>query len=179
MSESEATSEFDRGRSDHDPVTGLFLAMRDAWLAIAANESMGAQFTAGRNPGQANPGEAAGADLPPDDQQNSVAADVMLPMGQAMMIAANRSASYWLNLARLLGNYQAKSLQGLGAAGAGASAPGAERLVAVDELRGLLRDVGDLATREARLLQDELGILAESIAQSVQPSDQSRPYRRR
>ena len=60
-----------------------------------------------------------------------------------------------------------------------ASAPGAERLIAADELRSLLREVGDLATREARILQNELSILDESLAQSFQQPDLSGSYNRR
>jgi hypothetical protein len=96
-----------------------------------------------------------------------------------MMIAANRSVSYWLNLAQILADHQAQSIQALGAEGIDGSVAGSERLVAVDELRALLREVGDLATREARLLQSEFATLAESLAQSFQSSDQSGPYRRR
>jgi hypothetical protein len=59
---------------------------------------------------------------------------------------------------------------------AGAAAAGSEGLVAADELRALLREVGDLASREARLLQNELAALDESLAQSLQPSGD---YRRR
>ncbi|SRR5713101_4064029 len=170
MSNSEAMPGSDRGRSDCDPVTGYFLAMRDAWLAIALNQS---------RQRSASLGDGAAADLPPGGQQNSVVADFVLPIGHAMMIATNRSFSYWLNLAQILGNYQARSIQTLGANGLDGSVAGSERLVAVDEVRELLREAGDLATREARLLQSEFGMLAESLAQSFQPSDQSGPYRRR
>lgn len=169
MSKAEDRPGSDRGLSDRDPVTGFFLAMRDAWLALA---------TANRQ-GSANQGEGAAADLPPGGQRSSVIADFVLPMGHATMIATNRSISYWLNLAQILGNYQARSIQALGAERIDDSVAGSERLVAVDDVRALLREVGDLATREARLLQSEFGMLAESLAQSFQPSDQSGPYRRR
>ncbi|WP_024508974.1 hypothetical protein [Bradyrhizobium sp. ARR65] len=169
MSKAEDMPDSDRGQSDRDPVTGLFLAMRDAWLALA---------TANRQ-GFVNPGGGAAADLPRGGQRGSVITDFVLPMGHATMIATNRSISYWLNLAQILGNYQARSIQALGGEGIDGSVAGSERLVEVDEVRALLREVGDLATKEARLLQSEFGMLAESLAQSFQPSDQSGPYRRR
>jgi hypothetical protein len=207
MSNAEAISGSDRGRSVRDPVTGLFLAMRDAWLAVALNECMSGQSMLGRNPGRASsgaslmepmitmlsamadpaivsrhrfadPGDEAAAHMLPGSRQHSVAVDFALPIGHAMMIAANRSVSYWLNLAQILANHQAKSIQALRAEGIEGSVAGAE-LVAVDDVRALLRELGDLTTREARLLQNEFGILAESIAQSFQPSDQSGPHRRR
>jgi hypothetical protein len=59
------------------------------------------------------------------------------------------------------------------------SVAGSERLVTVDELRALLREVGDLATREARILQNELSALDESLAQTFQQPEQSGSYRRR
>ncbi len=158
----------DRGQSDHDPVTGLLFAMRDAWLTLA---------TANRQ-GFSNSGGAA-ADMPGGGQRGSVITELVLPMGHAAMIATNRSISYWLNLAQILGNYQATSIQALGGEAIDGSEAGSERLVAVDEARALLREVGDLATREARLLQSEFGMLAESLAQSLQASDQSGSYRRR
>jgi|SRR6267378_1592444 hypothetical protein len=177
MSNPEAMSGSDRGRSDRDPVTGLFIAMRDAWLAIAFGEGMGG--SAATRQRFAERGDGAAADLPSSCAQSSLAAEFVVPMGHAMMIAANRSVSYWLNLAQILADHQAQSIQALGAEGIDGSVAGSERLVAVDELRALLREVGDLATREARLLQSEFATLAESLAQSFQSSDQSGPYRRR
>ena len=59
------------------------------------------------------------------------------------------------------------------------NAAGSKRLVAADELRALLREVGDLATREARILQNELSTLDDSLAQSFQQSDLSGSYNRR
>lgn len=169
MSKAQDMPGSDRSQSDREPVTGLFLAMRDAWLALATANRQG--FT--------NPGSGATADLPWGGQRGSLIADFVLPMGHATMIATNRSISYWLNLAQILGNYQARSIQALGREGIDGSVAGSERLVAVDEVRALLREVGDLATREARLLQSDFGMLAESLAQSFQPPDQSESYRRR
>lgn len=59
------------------------------------------------------------------------------------------------------------------------SAPGSERFIAADELRALLREVGDLATREARIFQKELSTLDESLAQGLQQPDLSGSYNRR
>ena len=44
-------------RSAHDPLTGIFMAMRDAWLAgVGLRENMTVQPTAG-NPGTGLPGQ--------------------------------------------------------------------------------------------------------------------------
>ena len=196
------------GRSAHDPLTGIFMAMRDAWLAgVGLRENMTVQPAAG-NPGAGLLGATllgpmigmlgAMADLaaanrqrfdqssaegaigsPPGGQENSVATDFVVPMGHAMMIAANRSASYWFGLAQILASHQARFAQAVGVNAADGRASGAERLLAADELRALLREVGDLAVREARILQSELSNLDESLAQNFQQPDLSGSYRRR
>jgi hypothetical protein len=100
-------------------------------------------------------------------------------MGHAMMIAANRSVRYWLGLAQIFESHQARLAQVVGVEAANGRASGSERLVAADELRALLREIGDLAVREARILQSELSNLDESLAQTFQQPDLSRSYRRR
>jgi hypothetical protein len=209
MSNAEGSFGSGSGRSGHDPVTGIFIAMRDAWLASAAlKENVSGRSMPGGNPGEASPaaillgpmigmlgamadlaaasrqrfdqpGAAAAAHSAPGGQGDPVAADLMLPIGSAMMIAANRSVSYWLGLAQIFESHQAKLAQVVGVEATDGSGPGSERLVAADELRALLREVGDLATREARILQSELSTLDESLAQSVQQPDLSGPYHRR
>jgi hypothetical protein len=200
---------FGSGRSGHDPVTGIFIAMRDAWLAgIALKENVSGQSMAGGNPGAAfpaaillgpmigvlgamadlatanrqrfdQPSAGAAAHSPPGGQHDPIAADFLLPMGHAMMIAANRSVSYWLGLAQIFESHQARLAQVVGLEAINGSVAGSERLVAADELRALLREVGDLATREARILQNELSTLDEGLAQTFQQPDLSGAYRRR
>jgi len=193
------------GRSAHDPLTGIFMAMRDAWLAgVGLRENMTVQSPAG-NPGAGVPGTtllgpmlgamadlaaanrqrfdhaSAGAAIgsPPGAQENSVVTDFVLPMGHAMMIAANRSVSYWIGLAQIFESHQARLAQVVGFEATSGRASGSERLVAADELRALLREVGDLAVREARILQSELSNLDESLAQTFQQPDLPGSYRRR
>jgi hypothetical protein len=189
------------GQSAHDPLTGVFMAMRDAWYmcvqsAAGGNPGLGlpgstllgpmigmlgamADLTAAnrRQFDQASAGEAIGS--PPGGQQNSGATDFVLPMGHAMMIAANRSVSYWFGLAQIFESHQARLAQVVGVEAANGRASGSERLVAADEFRAMLREVGDLAVREARILQSELSNLDESLAQSFQQPDLSGSYRRR
>lgn len=205
MSNAEGSSGF--GRSGHDPVTGFLVAVRDAWLAgIALKENISGPTVPGGNPGAASPAatllqpmigmlgamvdmatpnrqrfDQPGASAPhsaPDGQQDPVAGDLLRPMSHAMMIAANRSVSYWLGLARIFESHQASLVQATMEPTDQNSAAAAS-LVTADELRALLREVGDLATREARILQNELSALDESLAQSLQQSDQSGAYRRR
>jgi len=208
MSDAEGTFGSGSGRPAQDPVTGFFVALRDAWLAGAAlSENLTAPSTAGGAPGATSPAagllapmigvlgkmaDFAAANRQRFDQpgagpaaqasppgQNDAAADFLLPVGHAMTIAANRSVSYWLGLARIFESHQAGLAQVVGLEATGPGKARSERLVAADELRALLREVGDLATREARLLQNELGSLDESIAQNFQQPDLSDSYRRR
>lgn len=196
------------GRSADDPLTGILKVMRDTWLAgIGLRENMTVPPAAG-SPGAGllgatllgpmigmlgamadlaaanrqrfgQPGAEGAAGSPPGGQENSVATDFLVPMGHAMMITANRSASYWLGLAQILASHQASLAHGVGVNAADGRAPGSERLLAADELRALLREVGDLAVREARILQSELSNLDESLAQNFQQPDLSGSYRRR
>jgi len=196
------------GQPGRDPVTAIFMAMRDAWLAgVASKENFSGRPMPG-NPGAASPaatllgpmigmlgavadlaaagrqhfeqpGAKAATPSTPGGESNPAAADLLLPIGHAMVIAANRSVSYWLGLAQIFESHQAKLAQAVGLEATEGSPPGSERLVAADELRALLREVGDLATREARILQNELSTLDESLAQSFQPPDPSGSYHRR
>ena len=96
-----------------------------------------------------------------------------------MMIAANRSASYWLGLVQILASHQASWLRPLAST----------RLTAERrDLNALLRPMNCVhccakwetwLSREARILQSELSILDESLAQSFQQPDLSGSYRRR
>jgi hypothetical protein len=209
MSNAEGTLGPGYGRSRQDPVTGFLFAVRDAWLAGAAlKESLTASSIGSGNPEATPPGAglmgpmigvldamadfaaanrqrsdqpraepAAGSTSP--NQDNAAAADLLLPVGHAMMIAANRSVSYWLGLVQIFESHQASLAQVVGKEAIEGSAPGPERLIAADELRALLREVGDLVTREARMLQNELNILDETLAQGFQQPDPSGSYRRR
>ena len=207
MSNAEGIFGSGSGRSGHDPVTGILIAMRDAWLAgIGLKENASGQSMAGGNPGAALPAAtllgpmigvlgamadlaaanrqrfdqpSAGAATHSGGQHDPIAADFLLPVGQAMMIAANRSVSYWFGLAQIFESHQARLAQVVGVEAIDGSVAGSERLIAADELRALLREVGDLATREARILQNELSTLDDSLAQSFQQSDLSGSYNRR
>jgi hypothetical protein len=199
---------FGSGRSRHDPVTGFFTAMRDAWLTGAGLKENGSgQSVPGGNPGAALPASVvrwpmisalgAMADLAaasrqgfgqpgsgethpsPGGGREPAAADLLLPIGQAMMIAANRSVSYWLGLAQIFESHQATLVQAIGVKAIDGHVAGPERRVTADTLRALLREVGDLATREARLLQNELSALDENLVQTFQQPEPSGSYRRR
>jgi hypothetical protein len=208
MSNAEGTFGPGSARSRQDPVTAFFLAMRDAWLAGAAlKDTLTASSIGGGNADAVPPASGLLApmigvfgamtdfaaanrqrfdphaeptsDSSSPDQDDAAPADLLLPMGHAMVITANRSVSYWLGLLQIFESHQAKLAQVVSEEVIKASAPASERFIAADELRALLREVGDLATREARVLQSELSILDESLAQRFQQPDPSGSYKRR
>jgi hypothetical protein len=208
MSKGEGMSGSGPGRSPQESLTTILIAMHDAWLAaIGLRGNLTAQ-SAESDPGAASPvaallgpmittfaamadwaavnrqrfdqpsaGPAMG--LPPTSQENSAVTDFVLPMGQAMIIAANRSVSYWFGLAQILGNHQATLAQLVVVDPTSGRGPESGRLTAADELRALLREVGELGVRQARILQSELNHLDESLVQNFQQPDLSGSYRRR
>ena len=137
-----------------EAMIGMLSAMADLATGKTANSTMG-------------------------DQDSERANDLVVPMGRAMMIGVNRSVSYWLSLAQILARHQASAVRTVGVKAVRASEAGAEHFVARDDLRALFREVGDLTTREARLLQRELDVLSENLTQTLQQPDPSAPYRRR
>jgi hypothetical protein len=177
MSNAEDIFGFGSWRSGHDPVTGFFLAMRDAWMTGAGlKESRSGQSMPSGNPRTAPPVATL---LRPAGGREPAAVDLLLPMGEAMMIAANRSVSYWLGLAQIFESHQATLVQAIGVKAIDGHVAGSERLATADMMRAVLREMGDLATREARLLQSELSALDESLVQTFQQPEPSGSYRRR
>src|SRR4051812_31033258 len=140
MSDAEGTAGSRPGRTGQDPVTGLFLALRDAWLAAARTQSQPAPHITPGNLAPGNPeatpaagasavaslltpmvgvlgavadfttaaarqrldpsGTASKADASPPGQNGPAAADFLQPIGDAMLIAANRSVNFWFGLAQ-------------------------------------------------------------------------------
>lgn len=143
------------------PMMGIFGAMAD-WAD--------ASLRCFEQPSSGRPGS---------HQSNPVAADLLLPMGQAMMIAGNRSLSYWLGLVQIIESHQMTLVQAMSVDAIDGRMGRSERLAVTDRLRGLLREVGDLAAREARILQSEFSALDENLAQSLQQREQSSSYHRR
>jgi len=171
------------GRSAHDPFAGVLMAMREAWLAgIGFRDNMSAQSAPFSNPGAGLPaarllGHMMGALGAMADFAAAGRQRFDQPNAEAQMASPpNRSVSYWIGLAQILESHQAKLAQVVATNGV---ASGSDRLVAADELRALLREAGDLAVREARILQSELDHLDESLVQAFQQTDPSGSYRRR
>ena len=98
--------------------------------------------------------------------QATVASPVLT---QAGMLATASAMRYWSSLAELIVRYQSVLVK---EAATTATTTDSENRVHADELRALLRGVGDAATKESRRLQYELELLGEAVARAT---DQATP----
>jgi hypothetical protein len=98
---------------------------------------------------------------------------------QANVAAGLGGLRYWGRLAQIHAAHQANVARALAAGGFDASRSGKEQRMLADEFRAYLREVGDLATQEARILQAELEKLAANVAGAVGSTDGAAEYRRR
>jgi hypothetical protein len=103
------------------------------------------------------------------------AADVVGFLGQTWMVAATSGFRYWRRLAEMYGEHQAGILQALAAGGLSEN----ERRAMIDELRGYVRELGDVSLQEARVLQRELERLSLGLAESVDAGGSPGEHRRR
>jgi len=101
-------------------------------------------------------------------------------MAQTLMIGAASTLRYWRELVAIYGKHQPALMQGLAwRATTQSSAPETEDLLLVDALRACLREIGDVAVREARRLQTELERIGEAAARAVDEPGAPAAYRRR
>jgi hypothetical protein len=104
-------------------------------------------------------------------------------LAEAWMAGAASAVRYSSALAALGVRYEASLVQLVADRATGQSArPLAEQRALADELRAFLRGVGDAASQEARLLQQDLERIGETIAQAADratPSPYPLQYRRR
>ncbi len=97
-------------------------------------------------------------------------------LAEAWMAGAASAIRYGSALAALGVRYEASLVQSVAdrATGQSARSPAEQRALA-DELRAFLREVGDAASREARLLQHNLERVGETIAEAADRATPS-PY---
>jgi len=100
--------------------------------------------------------------------------DVAGFLGQTWTVAACSGLRYLARLAQMYGEHQAGLLQALMSGGLS----GDERRAMIDELRGYVRELGDVSLQEARLLQWELERLSHGLAAGVGPDAAPAQHRR-
>jgi len=113
------------------------------------------------------------SDIPQDRELSSL-------MMQTWLICATSALRYWRDLADVYARYQpALTRSAAPRATPQPSTPEAsEDRVLADEVRACLREIGDVALREARRLQTELERIGEAVARGLEPG-RSEFYQRR
>jgi len=155
------------GQSDPGAVRSALMGRMEAVLkAVDADRRQGASDASGG-------AENSGAKL----------AGMSPALAEAWMAGAASAIRYWSALAALGVRYETSLVQLVADRATGQSArPPAEQRALADELRAFLRGVGDAASREARLLQQNLERIGETIAEAADratPSPYPSQHRRR
>jgi len=150
-----------------DPVAALLSAMTRVSAAIS---DVMAQTTA------ASPSRASGS---PAEQALAQGADLAPLMAQVAVVAAGSTLNYWRGLAEVYGRHQATMLDWW-ARRAMSQTPvtEAERRLMAEELRAFLREAGEVALREARILETKLDQIGEAVASATDQPDPSSPNQR-
>jgi hypothetical protein len=197
---------FARGASD--PIVNLIAATTDAWtVGLSALQFMAEQAraaTMGTGPATDGGGDplsaltalttgftAAMSDFivrcagplrdAPAPGVSANRADLSSQIPRALLVGMTSTLRYWRGLADVYGRHQGSLIE---AAARRTMAPSpiaeTEDRMLVDELRAFFREIGEVATQEARRLESELEQIGEALAHgAVQQPDFSAEYRRR
>lgn len=95
------------------------------------------------------------------------------------LLAAQSAFRCWSGLAQAYGAHQSSLMQFMAAQGAKAELSDDERRAVAEDLRAWLREVGEIASQEARLFQSELDRLGADLAQAAGEPEAADEYRRR
>jgi hypothetical protein len=140
-----------------DPFGAVAAALRDSWaLGLSAVEAL-AQGAEGIASGDS--GGATG-DFGKQTEMVSLVA-------QSYLVAATSGARYLSKVAQIYAAHQADILSSLMGSGAGRPFSQHERRAMTDNIRAYLREVGDVAQQEARILQVELEKVGEGLARAA------------
>jgi hypothetical protein len=103
------------------------------------------------------------SDIPQDRDLSSL-------MMQTWLICATSALRYWRDLTDVYARYQpALSRSAAPRSTPQPLTPDSEDRVLADEVRACLREIGDVAMREARRLQTELERISEAVARGLEP----------
>ena len=103
------------------------------------------------------------SDIPQDRDLSSL-------MTQTWLICATSTLRYWRDLTDVYARYQPVLIRSAALrATPQPLTPNSEDRVLDDEMRACLREIGDVAMREARRLQTELECIGEAIARGLDP----------
>ena len=172
MPDSRGTFDAGSGRETGDPALSLMAAVRDAWaLSMSIMQTL-AQQTGGAT---ARPGQEAVAEFDPEATTSHSGdvpqeEDLSSVLMQTWLICAMSTLRYWQDLTEVYARHQSMLIRSAARRPTPQrSIPKSEDRVLADELRACLREIGDVAVREARRLQGELERIGEGVAGGLQP----------
>jgi hypothetical protein len=200
MPDSRGAFEAGFGHETGDPVLSLMTTARDAWaIGISVLQTLAQQTgEATARPGQEAAGDpfstlvgalaglaaafshlvawraASGSGAPSSDISQD--GDLSSLMMQTWLICTTSTLRYWRDLKGVYARYQAALIRSV--ATPQSLTPESGDRVLADELRACLREIGDVAMREARRLQTELDGIGEAVALGLELGA-SEFYRRR
>ena len=172
MSDSCGTLHAGSGREFGDAVLSLMAAVPDEWaLGTSVMQTLVQQTgEASDRPGQEPVAEFDPEattlhfdDIPQEGDLSSV-------LVQTWLICAMSTLRYWRDLTEVYARHQPMLIRSVARRPPPQpSIPKSEDRVLADELRACLREIGDVAVREARRLQRELERIGEGVAGGLQP----------
>jgi hypothetical protein len=152
-----------------DPLGALTAALRDSWtLGMLAVEKVLAQGAEGA--GSGDPGSSTG------DAGKQV--EMVSLVAQSYLIAATSGLRYLSRVAQTYGTHQTSMLSSLLGSGTGKQFSEEDRRALTENIRAYLREIGDLAQQEARLLQVELEKVGEGLARAADEGGMTPPHQR-
>jgi hypothetical protein len=99
-------------------------------------------------------------------------------VAKSFLIAATSGMRYLSGVAQLVGTHQTNILSSLASVSANKQLSEDERRAMAENMRAYLREIGDLAQQEARLLQTELGQVGEELARATREAGTNNDGRR-
>lgn len=171
---SDSCGTFDAGseREFGNAVLSLMAAVRDVWgLGTSVMQTLVQQTgEATDRPGQEPVAEFDPEATTSDCGDISHGGDLSSVLIQTWLICATSTLRYWRDLAEVYARYQPMLIRSVARRPTPQpSLPKSEDRVLADELRACLREISDVAVREARRLQRELEPIGERVARGVQP----------
>jgi hypothetical protein len=151
-----------------DPFGALAATLRDTWaLGMSAVENVLSQ---------GNEGIASVAGTAEGDAGKQ--AEMLSLVAQSYVVAASSGLRYLSRVAQTYGAHQAAILSSLVGSGAGRQFSNEDRRDLTENIRTYLREMGDIAQQEARILQAELEKVGEGLARAADESGTTPPHQR-
>lgn len=141
-----------------DPFGAIAEALRDSWaLGMSAVESVLAQ------------GAGAASGDPPGTSFGGAGkqAEMVSLIAQSYLIVASSGLRYLSRVAQTYGAHQTGIMSSFVRAGAGKQFSEDDRRALTENIRAYLREMGDVAQQEARILQVELEKVGEGLARAA------------